>query len=327
MTRLTVPLVLALALASWGLARANQESEAKTAYAKGRDYFKAGKYAQAIVELKRAYELKPHPALLRYMGDTYFKMNKARLAIEHYRRYLTDAPEAPDREKVEAKVKQLELVVGTSDDEERTPPPSAAAVPVPVQPPPPPQPQLQPTPPPPGPSRSDLPLGEDREVPRVLARPQVPSIAPTGDTEPAARRKSSALVPLKWTAAAVGVAGLALGVVFNRLAASKAADLENRARVDGCPDPPTEGCGNPDLNRPAVTFKREHYDLQESYKTNNTVALASFIGGGVFAATAIVLFTVDAVTSERRPSSTGRSVVLAPLLGGGHLGVAGQVAF
>ena len=99
-------------------ARADNAAEARKAFKAGRTAFKAGNYAVAATELGRAYKLKPHPALLRYLGQTYYKMNKARKAISYFKRYLKDSPQAPDRAKIQAKVRELEMVVGASDDDD-----------------------------------------------------------------------------------------------------------------------------------------------------------------------------------------------------------------
>ena len=118
MKKIIIVMVAVWAVAALPVQAQANDAEAKEAYKKGRALYKAGKYAEAVVELQRAYTLKPHPSLLRYMGDTYYKMNDARKAIDHYKKYLKAAPQAADKEKVEGKVRQLELVVGASDDEE-----------------------------------------------------------------------------------------------------------------------------------------------------------------------------------------------------------------
>lgn len=307
-------------------ARADTEADAKAAYAKGREHFKAGRYNEAITELKKAYGLKPHPALLRYMGDTYFKLNKARLAIEHYKKYLKEAPEAPDKDKVEAKVRQLELIVGEED--KSAPPP----------PPPPPVPgdtTEQPTPD--TTKKIDLqPTGEDREVPTALAKKGAPRTTSEPETPTDKPSRGRALPILKWTTLAVGVAGIAVGGTFFGLARKKAKDLERAAQNDvpvACEaNPSASGCGgNPDLNAPVVQFNETHYNLQQSYKTNNTIGIAATIGGSVLLATGVVLFIVDrrATSSERRDRSAGllRNVQLTPVVGAGSFGLAGEVGF
>jgi hypothetical protein len=321
---LSLIVLLALALAPTA-ARADNEAEAKAAYARGRAHFKAGKYNEAVAELKKAYALKPHPALLRYMGDTYYKMNKARLAIEHYKKYLKEAPEAPDKDKIQTKVKQLEMIVGAEGDEK-----SAAPAPAPAPPPPPPP---EPTPPEPTQPKVDQPLGEDREVPVGLDKKRAPGVKPVEPVREEPKPRGRPLRIAGWTLLAVGVAGVTMGVVFNRLSAGKAKELEDSVRAD-CPvDPktglPAECGGNPDMDKPVVAFDRRHYDLQQAAKSHRTVSLVSFITGGVLAGTSAALLIVDAMRGgrpEKRAAGAGR-VVIAPAIGGGVLGVSGEVGF
>src|SRR6478752_3413585 len=81
------------------VARAESSDEAEiTAMAKehyklGLDAYKAGKYPEAIKELKKAYLLKRLPALLLNIGATYRKMGDVDNAIYYYKKYLTEAPE------------------------------------------------------------------------------------------------------------------------------------------------------------------------------------------------------------------------------------------
>jgi hypothetical protein len=155
-------------------------------------------------------------------------------------------------------------------------------------------------------------------------------VAPTPTVTDRPRR--GVFLPVaKWTTAGLAVVGLALGITFNRLAASKASDLENAVRTDCPPDPKdpsklSDCGGNPDMNAPKVSYSKTHYDIQQSYKQNNTISIATFVVGGVMAATSIVLFVVDRGKPERRPRP-GERVVVAPVVGTGTYGVAGGVTF
>lgn len=303
-----VPL-LALLLAP-SVARADAEADAKAAFSRGRTLFKAGRYAEAVAELKKAYSLKPHPALLRYMGDTYYKMNKARLAIQHYKKYLQEAPEAADRDKIEGKVKQLELIVGASEEEGPASAPVAPSGPVP---------ELEPEPK----TRIEAPTGEDREVPVALRRRA--TLTPRQEQPVEAPRRTRPVAVMKWTALGAGAAGLVMGIVFNRLAASKASELEDAVRND-CPASSPACGGNPDMNKPVVAYSERHYNLQQSNQLYRTLSLSTFIVGGVLAGTAAVLFILDR-GGERRPAGSPSRASLTPVLGGNTWGVAGAVGF
>lgn len=99
---------------SAGVARAESTDEAEiTAMAKehyklGLDAYKAGKYPDAIKELKKAYLLKRLPALLLNIGATYRKMHDLDNAVYYYKKYLTEAPEARDRSEVEKTLAEIE---------------------------------------------------------------------------------------------------------------------------------------------------------------------------------------------------------------------------
>jgi tetratricopeptide (TPR) repeat protein len=296
---------------------------AKSEYKKGREAFKAGKYQEAIGHLQRAYELKPHPALLRYMGDTYYKMNKAREAIEHYKRYLEAAPQAADREKIETKVRQLELIIGASEEEpEAEPAPAPVEAPAPIEPGP--EPQPAPEPEPAASEDVDLaPTGEDREVPLALRTERTPRA--TAQQGPRDTEGVGAVTVLKWASVGLGVAGLAMGITFNRLAASDASNLENAVRTD-CPG--DEECGgNPDMNDPKVAFSEEHFDMQQSYKRNQAISIASFVTGGVAVGAAVALFLLDRPDQGSSRAEASTDVALTPVVGPGLCGVSGELSF
>jgi tetratricopeptide (TPR) repeat protein len=307
--------LLALLLAPAAV-RADDETEAKTAYARGRAHFKAGRYSEAVTELKRAYALKPHPALLRYMGDTYYKMNKARLAIQHYKKYLQEAPEAPDKDKIEAKVKQLELIVGAGEEEPVAPTPTPVPTPTPT---PTPTPEV-------APPKIDAPTGEDREVPLALRRKALAEAQAAAAPPP---KHTNGLAIAKWTTLGVGVASLVVGIVMNRLAAAKASDLENLVRT-ACPANAPDCGGNPDMDKPLAPYNEDAYNLQQSNATFRTASLAMLIVGGVVTGTSLVLFIVDGTRKGGKeqpvPPQPPRATV-APMLGGSAWGLSGQVRF
>jgi hypothetical protein len=166
-------------------------------------------------------------------------------------------------------------------------------------------------------------LEEGRRRQRFAGRKIPAGLMPTGkDIEnplrsPAAvqvddRRRS--LTIAKWTALGAGVAGLALGITFNRLAASGAGELEEAMRSDCPPGQPSCG-GNPDLDRPVVRYSLHHYELERQIARHNAVAVASFIVAGAAAAASVVLFLLD----RDGPARVG--------VAGGPGGLSGKVTF
>ena len=287
-------------------AEARSTNEARAAYKKGRAYYKKGKFIKAIGELEKAYRAKPHPALLRYIGDAYYKLNDAQKAIEYYGLYLKGAPKAADRGKIKSRVQKLEQIIGPDGDGRHGPgargsaraagrahPPGHDSGPDPM-----------------------APTGEDSEVPAVLR-----GLNP-GDRQAEQRDGgTSAMTVMKWISAGLAAGGLALGITFNRLAAGKASDLEEAVRKTG----------NEDGKSPKVPFGEEHFRLEQDYKRNQTISLVGFIAGGVAAGAAATLFFFDRNKPERRRSGRGkpaaRRVTVAPALGGGLFGLNGQISF
>ncbi|PID38314.1 MAG: hypothetical protein CSB49_06230 [Proteobacteria bacterium] len=283
-------LALSLFAAPSGEAQANR-SEARAAFKKGRGLFKQGKFEQAAVELEKAYRLSPHPALLRYLGQTYYKANKPKKALEHFERYLAQAPQAPDRARTEAKIAELKKILA-----------AAKAAPDGAKPNKPNKPNK------PGPTIDLRPTGEDTEMPSVFEKPK-----PGEETSGGLRFITIA----KWTSVGLAAAGLAMGVTFNVMANTKATELEDAAVAN-----------NPDKNNPTTSFSKSHFDLQQAYKRNNTVAIISYITGGVFTAAAVTLFIVDGGKKPERQGKTSRSdVAIAPAIGPGHYGLSTTITF
>ncbi|MCB9556048.1 MAG: hypothetical protein H6707_08085 [Deltaproteobacteria bacterium] len=290
--------------------------EARRAFQEGRNFYKARKYRKAADALARAYAFKPHPSLLRYLGMTYYKMKRTKKAIEFFKRYLVEAPAAPDRAKVEAKVRELEMVLGSDG--------SDAAVAAPPPPPPPPSraqiPEQTPPPPPPSPPRpqeSTAPTGEDTEVPDALLAADARRKAALAKQQEASGG-TGAMTWLKWVSAGVAAGGLAAGIVFNRLAAAKADEQEQAVKS-----------GNPTGAQPTRTYQRGDHDLQEARKRNETMSIVSFVVGGVAAGASVLFFVLDKPPGglEELAKRSSRRLVVAPVLGAGQYGVAGQLTF
>ena len=327
-------MVAVMVLAQAEPAMADNAAEARAAFNRAKVHFKAKMYREALVELKKAYKLKPHPSLLRYIGDTYYKMNKARQAIKTYKKYLKLAPMAADKERVEAKVRQLELIVGAGDDDD-----DDDTQPAPAPPPPPPPPRTTPTPRPA--KKIDMrPTGEDTENP--LGTGHKPGVTTTPRRThravtriPRGQRDeggTSGLTVGKWTTLGVGVAGIALGIVLNRLAAGDAGDLEDAVQTEcprGSDGKPTNCGGNPEMDDPKVPYGKSHHDLLQGYKTKQTGSIASFIAGGVLVGTSVVLFILDRPAKKKRRGrrASVSPLTVTPVVTGQVFGFSGELRF
>jgi len=89
-------------------------AEAKAAYKRGADLYRAGRYSAAIAEFQAADKLKPSPALHYNMGQAWEKLGDLPAALAAYARYLQLDPRAPNREAVERTVLGLEAKVAAA---------------------------------------------------------------------------------------------------------------------------------------------------------------------------------------------------------------------
>lgn len=78
--------------------------------AQGRRLYLLGRYQEAIAEYRRAYELRADPQFLMDTAEAYRQLGATERALFYYERYLAAAPSAPDREIVEDRITELELV-------------------------------------------------------------------------------------------------------------------------------------------------------------------------------------------------------------------------
>jgi tetratricopeptide (TPR) repeat protein len=113
--------VLAQALLAAGLGRGADAPAASAAdagggadgevaehVALGHRLYQRGQYQEAIVEFRRAYELRADPHFLYEIAETYRQLGATDQALFYYDRYLVGAPGAPDRDAVEDRVLELE---------------------------------------------------------------------------------------------------------------------------------------------------------------------------------------------------------------------------
>ena len=83
-------------------------AEARTAYRRGADLYKAGKYREAISEFEAANRMKPSPALQFNIGQAWEKLGDPAAALAAFARYLRLDPTAANRDAVQRSVKVLE---------------------------------------------------------------------------------------------------------------------------------------------------------------------------------------------------------------------------
>ena len=77
------------------VARADSRAEAKRYFKKGMAAIAAGDLEKGIAALERAYDVRPHPAVLYNIARAYSDMGDTVRAIEYFDRYLASEPATP----------------------------------------------------------------------------------------------------------------------------------------------------------------------------------------------------------------------------------------
>lgn len=106
-----------------GLARAAdaRTEKAREHYLQGDAFYKLDKYPQALAEYEQAYLAKSDPSFLYNIAQCHRLMGNRAEAVRFYRRYLKDAPHAPNREVADKHIKDLEAALA-SDPTPSAPP-------------------------------------------------------------------------------------------------------------------------------------------------------------------------------------------------------------
>lgn len=82
--------------------------EARRRYAQGSEFYRRGRFAEAVAEFSEAYSLWPNPTILYALGQAYEGQSDVHRAIETYQRYLAEAPEGDlRRQDAELRIESL----------------------------------------------------------------------------------------------------------------------------------------------------------------------------------------------------------------------------
>jgi len=128
-------LMLAAFLVAVPLARAAEPhpaadprtEKAREHYLQGDAYYKLDKYASALQEYEQAYVAKSDPSFLYNIAQCHRLMGDKAEALKFYRRYLKDAPTAPNREVAEKHIKDLEAALAAPGGAPPPPTPAPAS--------------------------------------------------------------------------------------------------------------------------------------------------------------------------------------------------------
>jgi tetratricopeptide (TPR) repeat protein len=112
-----VALVLAAPLIAFAEDKATKA--ARRHYEKGEKLFALGRFDDALIEYEAAFDAKPLPGFLFNIGQCHRNLGDLDAAIFSFKKYLSLAPEAENRESVEALIAELEDEKAAAAEEAR----------------------------------------------------------------------------------------------------------------------------------------------------------------------------------------------------------------
>ncbi len=90
---------------------------AKRHFERGEKLYALAKFSEALDEYQKAFDAKPIPDFLFNIGQCYRNLGDYEAAIFSYKKYLKLAPDAPNRDKVEGLIEDLEQKKDQGDTE------------------------------------------------------------------------------------------------------------------------------------------------------------------------------------------------------------------
>jgi tetratricopeptide (TPR) repeat protein len=109
-------LLLVVLLLASGSLFADTTSDVRMHFKKGQTHYALGEFQAAIDEFREAYRIRQEPAILFNLAQSYRQIHEWQRAYFHYRQYLNQKPDAPNRAEVESLIEQMK---GKMDEEER----------------------------------------------------------------------------------------------------------------------------------------------------------------------------------------------------------------
>src|SRR5262245_32861910 len=120
-----VPVVLAPPRAAYADDADPDLERKRRAYAlmqEGKSRFDLGKFDEAIDLFRNAYEVHPYPEALYSIAQRYRMKKDYERAVFFYKSYLRNAPNAPNRATVEARITDLEQLLAAQKASAKEPP-------------------------------------------------------------------------------------------------------------------------------------------------------------------------------------------------------------
>jgi hypothetical protein len=307
------------------------QAKAKEHYTNGKALYEKGSYADAMVEFQTAYDIKPHPSVLKSIGECKVQINDLPGAIAVFEKYVAD-PAATKKDEVAAKITELKAMMAKLD---LSSVPTGAGITI------------------DGavtdkvtPATLDLTPGEHTlvlnaegfeplEKPLTLAKGEKKSLAIDFDKEgrsTAAGAEPALVDPFAdegavpaeggeiedekegppaafWIAAAVAGVGLVSGTVFGTMALGDEDDFNQKAKSTSA----TEG----DLQ-----------DIKDSGERNAIIADVSFGVAAAAAVVGVIILLTDRKKGERAEADTAKARVnVVPVASGNAVGMSTAVSF
>jgi hypothetical protein len=100
--------VVVVVAASAVSAHAEPKKEAERHFKLGVKLYNEAKWAEALVEFQRAYELSPHPAVLYNLAATHRELSHYDESIQNFERFMAEAPGKVKTELMEKATRELE---------------------------------------------------------------------------------------------------------------------------------------------------------------------------------------------------------------------------
>jgi tetratricopeptide (TPR) repeat protein len=193
---------------------ANDAADARKRAERARNLAAKNKCGQAIGEYDKAIAVLHDPTLLFNRGECHRKLGNVESALEDYEQFLSDLPNAPNRDQVEQRIAELRAQQADSGDRATKVPgaPGASGAPVVTR--------SDPRGPPAGGPSSSSPAPPaprlDVAPPPAAEAAPLPALAVSAEPDRPLEAGSTPLTrrPLFWVALGVVVAGAALGTYF-----------------------------------------------------------------------------------------------------------------
>jgi hypothetical protein len=128
MKALGIAIVLALASNAGATPSDRAKATSEKLYTEGQSLYNAGDYHGAAQKFQLAYDTNPDPVYLFNVAQAYRFAKECRVSADSYKRFLSEAPNAPNRDKVQQYIDDMEACARTQAPVEPKPDPKPAVV-------------------------------------------------------------------------------------------------------------------------------------------------------------------------------------------------------